>query len=69
MQLDGSLGAGFNDFDDAIIDLYGRGLSAREITEFIRSQYHVEVSAEFISTVTEKVNDDVRQWQGRHVKV
>ena len=28
----------FNDFDDAIIDLYGRGLSAREITEFIRSQ-------------------------------
>ena len=40
-------------------------MSAREITEFIRSQYHVEVSAEFISTVTEKVNDDVRQWQGR----
>ena len=55
----------FNDFDDAIIDLYGRGLSTREITEFIRSQYHVEVSAEFISTVTEKVNDVVRQWQGR----
>ena len=55
----------FNDFDDAIIDLYGRGLSTREITEFIRSQYHVEVSTEFISTVTEKVNDDVRQWQGR----
>ncbi|MEI3354664.1 MAG: transposase [Duodenibacillus massiliensis] len=27
----------FNDFDDAIIDLYGRGLSTREITEFIRS--------------------------------
>ena len=54
----------FNDFDDAIIDLYGRGLSTREIAEFIRSQYHVEVSAEFISTVTEKVNDDVRQWQG-----
>ena len=43
----------FNDFDDAIIDLYGRGLSTREISEFIRSQYHVEVSAEFISTVTE----------------
>ena len=55
----------FNDFDDAIIDLYGRGLSTREIAEFIRSQYHVEVSAEFISTVTEKVNDDVRQWQSR----
>lgn len=55
----------FNDFDDAIIDLYGRGLSTREISDFIRSQYHVEVSAEFISTVTEKVNDDVRQWQGR----
>ncbi|WP_337628559.1 hypothetical protein, partial [Duodenibacillus massiliensis] len=27
----------FNDFDDAIIDLYGCGLSTREITEFIRS--------------------------------
>ena len=40
-------------------------MSTREITEFIRSQYHVEVSAEFISTVTEKVTDDVRQWQGR----
>ena len=40
-------------------------MSTREISEFIRSQYHVEVSAEFISTVTEKVNDDVRQWQVR----
>ena len=57
----------FDDFDDAIIDLYGHGLSARKITEFIRSQHHVEVSTEFISTVTEKIHNDVRQWQGRPV--
>lgn len=30
----------FNDFDDAIIDLWTR-IVCREITEFIRSQYHV----------------------------
>lgn len=53
------------DFDDAIIDLYGRGMSTREIVAFVEKQYGVDVSPEFISTVTERVSEDVRQWQNR----
>ena len=55
----------FHDFDEAIIDLYSRGMSTREISQFIEKQYAVEVSAEFISTVTERVSVDVKEWQNR----
>lgn len=52
-------------FDDAIISLYARGMSVREIQGHLKELYHTEVSPALISAVTDEVVEDVRQWQGR----
>jgi putative transposase len=55
----------FAEFDQRIIAMYGRGMTVREIQAFLEEQYGVEVSAEFISTVTDSVLEEVREWQNR----
>ncbi len=40
----------FEEFDERIIAMYGRGMTVREIQGFLLDQYRVEVSADFIST-------------------
>ena len=52
-------------FDAKIIALYARGLSVREIQALLEEQYHVEVSPDFISTVTDAVHAEVCEWQNR----
>jgi putative transposase len=51
--------------DDAILTLYARGMTTRDIESTIRELYGVEVSHTLISEVTEAVTDEVRQWQSR----
>jgi hypothetical protein len=55
----------FTGFDDKIIAMYARGMSVREIQGFLREQYEVEVSPDFISSVTDAVIEEVRAWQAR----
>lgn len=55
----------FTGFDEQIISLYARGLSTREIQQHLEEIYQVEVSPALISTVTEEVIDEVREWQER----
>ena len=55
----------FTGFDDKIIALYARGLSVREIQAFLHEQYGTEVSAGFISSVTDAVMEEVTAWQSR----
>jgi putative transposase len=55
----------FTGFDDKIIAMYARGMSVREIRAFLSEQYGTEVSAEFISSVTDEVMDEVMAWQNR----
>ena len=55
----------FEGFDERIVAMYARGMTVREIQGYLREQYTVEVSADFISTVTESVTEEVQQWQGR----
>jgi transposase-like protein len=55
----------FTGFDDKIIALYARGMTMREIQGFLLESYAVEVSAEFISSVTEAVMAEVTAWQSR----
>jgi putative transposase len=43
----------FEGFDEKIIAMYARGMTVREIQGFLLDQYKVEVSADFISTVTD----------------
>ena len=51
--------------DDQIITLYSKGMSTREISETIKELYDVDVSATLISNVTNRIIDEVVQWQNR----
>jgi transposase-like protein len=42
----------FIGFDDKIVAMYARGMTVREVQGFLAEQYGVEVSPEFISSVT-----------------
>ena len=59
----------FTGFDDKIIALYARGLTMREVQGFLLESYGVEVSAEFISSVTDAVMAEVTAWQSRALEV
>ena len=52
-------------FDDKIISLYSRGMTVREIQSHLVEMYGAEVSPTLISSVTDAVMEDVRQWQSR----
>ena len=49
----------FAGFDDKILALYARGLTVGEIQAFLAEMYAVEVSPDFISTVTDAVHAEV----------
>ena len=52
-------------FDDMVVSLYGKGLTTGEIRSHLEEIYDAEVSAELISTVTDRVIDDYLEWQNR----
>ena len=45
--------------------MYARGMSTLEISAHIEEIYGIEVSADFISTVTDSVLEDIKEWQNR----
>ena len=49
-------------FDDKILSLYARGMTVREIQQHLTEMYGTEVSPTLISTVTDGVMDEVKQW-------
>ena len=55
----------FEGFDQAILSLYARGLTTREIEGYLLEIYGVEVSPSLVSQVTEAVCADVKVWQQR----
>jgi putative transposase len=55
----------FDGFDKKIMSLFARGMSTREIRDNLKEIYQIEVSPEFISSVTDSVMEDVREWQNR----
>lgn len=52
-------------FDERVLSLYARGLTAREIQAHLEEIYGTQVSPDLISTVTDAVLDEVRAWQSR----
>ena len=55
----------FTGFDDKVIVMYARDMTMREIQGFLLESYGVEVSPEFISSVTDAVMSEVVSWQSR----
>lgn len=52
-------------FKEKIITLYSRGMSVRDIECSLEEMYSVEVSEGFISSVTNSILNDVKEWQSR----
>ncbi len=55
----------FTGFDDKIIAMCARGTSVREIQGFLLEMYGIEVSPDFISTLTDAVIDEAHESQQR----
>jgi putative transposase len=55
----------FTGFDQKIIAMYARGMTIREIQGYLAEMYGTEVSAEFISKVTDEVTAEITAWQSR----
>lgn len=50
-------------FDQKILAMYARGMSARDIQGHLQEIYGIDVSPQLVSDVTEAVSDEVRAWQ------
>ena len=55
----------FTGFDDKVVAMYARGMTVREIQGFLQESYGMQVSPEFISSVTDAVMAEVGAWQAR----
>ncbi|MDD5927657.1 MAG: IS256 family transposase [Firmicutes bacterium] len=54
-----------SEIDQKIISMYTRGLTTRQISEQIEEIYGFECSESFISDVTDKILQDIDDWQNR----
>jgi putative transposase len=51
--------------DDCILSLYAHGMTNRDIQDHIKQLYGADVSIDFISTVTDGVLEEVKEWRNR----
>lgn len=51
--------------DEKILALYARGQSTRDIVESFKDLYDADISPALVSKVTERVIEQVNEWQGR----
>ncbi|MEW5959550.1 MAG: IS256 family transposase [Chloroflexota bacterium] len=54
-----------DNFSEKVVSLYARGMSTREIEDHLRQMYQVDISPQFISRATEKMQSEVTEWQNR----
>ena len=51
--------------EQAIITMYSKGMTTRDIEETVKDIYGVEVSESSISNITSTIIEDIKQWQNR----
>lgn len=51
--------------EDQVISLYARGMSTRDIHDQIQDLYGIEMSAEMVSKITDKIIPRIKEWQSR----
>ncbi|MBU3145637.1 IS256 family transposase [Clostridium sp. CF012] len=51
--------------EDKIMALYAAGMTTRDITEQVKNLYDVEISAEMVSNITNRIMPAVTEWQNR----
>ena len=51
--------------EEKVISLYARGMSTRDIHDQLQELYGIELSAEMVSKITDKILPQVKEWQSR----
>ena len=51
--------------EEKVISLYARGMSTRDIHDQLNDLYGIELSAEMVSKITDKILPQVKEWQSR----
>jgi len=51
--------------EEKVLNLYAAGMTTRDISAQIQDLYGVEISAEFVSKVTDKLLPEMNEWQNR----
>lgn len=51
--------------EEKVISLYARGMSTRDIHDQIQDLYGIELSADMVSKITDKILPEAREWQSR----
>jgi len=54
-----------SDVEEKIIAMYAKGLTTRDISHYMQDIYGIEVSAQMISSITDKVLPLIEEWQSR----
>ncbi|MFZ7131382.1 MAG: IS256 family transposase [Eubacteriales bacterium] len=51
--------------EEKIISLYARGMSTRDIHDQLKDIYGIELSADMVSKITDKILPEIKEWQSR----
>ena len=51
--------------EEKVISLYARGMSTRDIHDQLQDLYGIELSAEMVSKITDKIMPEIKEWQSR----
>lgn len=54
-----------NGIEEKVLALYGAGMTTRDIAEQVKNLYDVEISAEMVSNITNRIIPVVSEWQNR----
>ena len=55
----------FTEFDDMVLSLFAKGITTRDIAEWLEQTYGAKLSHETIANITDSVNDLVKEWRSR----
>lgn len=51
--------------EDKILAMYAKGMSTRDINSYVKDIYGIDISAEMVSKITDKIIPVVKEWQNR----
>ena len=64
-QIIGKYNRNADGMEEKILSLYAAGMSQRDIAEQIKKLYDVEISAELVSKISDKIIPQLNEWQNR----
>lgn len=54
-----------SDVEEKIVSMYAKGMSTRDINDHIQDIYGVDISADMVSSITDKILPLIQEWQNR----